>query len=99
MREGGTEVPVYLPSSARRYADRADRDRVRVGTFNVNGKLPSQDLSAWVRGQFGRPTSRFIPPIKDFSPLSLGDGKKDPIEERMGSCLLTGIFRAHTLNI
>ncbi|KAG6842849.1 hypothetical protein H0H93_003184, partial [Arthromyces matolae] len=25
--------------------------KIRIGTFNVNGKLPSQDLSQWVAGQ------------------------------------------------
>lgn len=99
MREGRAQVPAYLPLSARRRADRADRYRIRVGTFNVNGKLPSQDLSAWVRGQFERPSSTIIPPIQDFSPLSIGDGKRDPIEERMGSYLGTAIFRVHALNI
>lgn len=26
--------------------------RIRLGTFNVNGKMPTQDLSAWVQGSF-----------------------------------------------
>ncbi|PPR03410.1 hypothetical protein CVT24_012705 [Panaeolus cyanescens] len=26
------------------------RDEIRIGTFNVNGKMPSQDLSAWIQG-------------------------------------------------
>ncbi|KAI0329804.1 DNase I-like protein [Cubamyces sp. BRFM 1775] len=57
--------------------------RIRIGTFNVNGKMPSQDLSAWVRGQMERPGSTFIPPLKEISPLSIGEVQKDPLEERM----------------
>ncbi|KAI0943540.1 hypothetical protein AcW1_002679 [Taiwanofungus camphoratus] len=45
--------------------------RIRIGTFNVNGKLPSQDLSAWVRGRLDGP--ELIPPLKEISPLSLGE--------------------------
>lgn len=26
-------------------------DRIIVGTFNVNGKMPSQDLSTWVQSR------------------------------------------------
>ncbi|VDB96528.1 unnamed protein product [Peniophora sp. CBMAI 1063] len=56
--------------------------RIRVGTFNVNGKLPSQDLSAWVAGNEGPNNDakggddweKLIPPLKELSPLSLGDG-------------------------
>ena len=34
------------------------RRRVRTGTFNVNGKLPSQDLSVWVRDFMDRMTPK-----------------------------------------
>ncbi|KAK7021890.1 hypothetical protein VNI00_017179 [Paramarasmius palmivorus] len=64
------------------------RLNIRVGTFNVNGKMPSQDLAAWVRGdndtgQRGtyasdKPT---LPPMKDISPLSMGEVVKNPIEQ------------------
>ncbi|KAH8102042.1 DNase I-like protein [Cristinia sonorae] len=48
--------------------------RLRLGTFNVNGKLPSQDLSPWVRGRSdGHPV---IPPLQDISPLSMGEWLK-----------------------
>ncbi|KAH9903242.1 DNase I-like protein [Cubamyces lactineus] len=57
--------------------------RIRIGTFNVNGKMPSQDLSAWVRGQMERPGSAFIPPLKEISPLSIGEVQKDPLEQKM----------------
>jgi inositol polyphosphate 5-phosphatase INPP5B/F len=29
--------------------------RIRLGTFNVNGKLPSQDLSTWLGGRLPSP--------------------------------------------
>lgn len=51
--------------------------RIRVGTFNVNGKLPSQDLASWVGGH--PPLSdvdekgQFIPPLRRLSTLSLGE--------------------------
>ncbi|KDQ56675.1 hypothetical protein JAAARDRAFT_194649 [Jaapia argillacea MUCL 33604] len=51
--------------------------KIRIGTFNVNGKMPSQDLSPWVRGI--EPSRRSpadmnaLPPLKPISPLSLGD--------------------------
>ena len=63
-------------------------DSIRVGTFNVNGKMPSQDLAAWVRGEndpgqrgtyaSDKPT---LPPMKDISPLSMGEVVKNPIEQ------------------
>ncbi|KAK7680400.1 hypothetical protein QCA50_016640 [Cerrena zonata] len=45
--------------------------RIRIGTFNVNGKLPSQDLSPWLRGASTPP--HHLPPVKQVSPLSLGE--------------------------
>lgn len=48
--------------------------RVKVGTFNVNGKIPSQDLSRWIRPQNSKfPISGAIslPPIKNISPFTL----------------------------
>ncbi|EKM57325.1 uncharacterized protein PHACADRAFT_208418 [Phanerochaete carnosa HHB-10118-sp] len=44
--------------------------KLRIGTFNVNGKLPSQDLSAWVRGP-STGANKYIPPLKELSPFSL----------------------------
>ncbi|TCD64994.1 hypothetical protein EIP91_003361 [Steccherinum ochraceum] len=47
--------------------------KLRLGTFNVNGKMPSQDLSPWVRGRAAQnPT--VLPPLKNVSPLSIGVG-------------------------
>ncbi|EGO27036.1 hypothetical protein SERLADRAFT_491670 [Serpula lacrymans var. lacrymans S7.9] len=47
--------------------------RLRIGTFNVNGKNPSQDLSAWVRGGISRQKGgkSFIPPVAPVSPFEL----------------------------
>ncbi|KAJ7880385.1 hypothetical protein B0H14DRAFT_3768414 [Mycena olivaceomarginata] len=52
------------------------QQRVRIGTFNVNGNLPSQDLSPWVGGNGnGNTTDPFIPP-----PFSLGEVAKNPFD-------------------
>ncbi|KAI0366527.1 DNase I-like protein [Pilatotrama ljubarskyi] len=59
------------------------RLKIRIGTFNVNGKFPSQDLSAWVRGQPERPASTFIPPLKEISPLSMGEVSENSVEEKL----------------
>ncbi|THH21414.1 hypothetical protein EW146_g123 [Bondarzewia mesenterica] len=60
---------------------------IRVGTFNVNGKLPSQDLSAWVGGRFvlsgdskKGEWEKLIPPLKEVSPLSLGEVAREPLD-------------------
>ncbi|KAF8199468.1 Endonuclease/exonuclease/phosphatase [Pholiota molesta] len=49
--------------------------KLRVGTFNVNGKMPSQDLSAWVQGDG---SDARAPPVKNISPLSLGEVVRNP---------------------
>ncbi len=73
--------------------------RIRVGTFNVNGKFPSQDLSAWVRREEPRTAaaaSAFtgIPPLKEISPLSLGEHQKVPIEGTISKyCLACLLYR------
>ncbi|KAF9460415.1 Endonuclease/exonuclease/phosphatase [Collybia nuda] len=62
--------------SKAREMSRKGRSRisVRIGTFNVNGKLPSQDLSTWLSGPVKTPISPIsIPPLKKLSPLSLGE--------------------------
>ncbi|KAF8888850.1 Endonuclease/exonuclease/phosphatase [Infundibulicybe gibba] len=55
--------------------------RIRVGSFNVNGQLPSQDLSVWVRGSRPAAGNPIIPPLKQVSPLSLGEVASDPLEK------------------
>lgn len=46
--------------------------RIRLGTFNVNGKLPTQDLGAWVRGS-DHDADKLIPPLKKLSKITLGE--------------------------
>lgn len=46
--------------------------RIRLGTFNVNGKLPTQALGAWVRGS-DHDTDKLIPPLKKLSEITLGE--------------------------
>ncbi|KAL5487537.1 hypothetical protein ACEPAI_5645 [Sanghuangporus weigelae] len=46
--------------------------RIRLGTFNVNGKTPSQDLAPWIRPQHSKQAEKlFLPPLKTISPISL----------------------------
>ncbi|EPT03267.1 hypothetical protein FOMPIDRAFT_1028919 [Fomitopsis schrenkii] len=52
-------------------AERRSSLRVRVGTFNVNGKMPPQDLSPWLRDD--NLHEQFIPPLEELSPLSLSN--------------------------
>ena len=47
--------------------------RIRIGTFNVNGKLPSQDLSSWVQGGSSPVPTTDLPQIATVSPLSIGE--------------------------
>lgn len=64
-------------------------NRIRVGTFNVNGKSPTQDLSTWLGNE--PPSSHgnnneqkhFVPPLRELSPLSLSEkqaGKASPLD-------------------
>ncbi|KIP04826.1 hypothetical protein PHLGIDRAFT_129265 [Phlebiopsis gigantea 11061_1 CR5-6] len=55
--------------------------RLRIGTFNVNGKMPSQDLSSWVRGQAQDTTDNFIPPLKAISPFSISELTINPLDQ------------------
>ncbi|KAH7928356.1 DNase I-like protein [Leucogyrophana mollusca] len=52
--------------------------RIRIGSFNVNGKTPSQDLSPWLRGpptqiqpQTSAEAKEWIPPMKPVSPFDI----------------------------
>ncbi|KAF9255983.1 DNase I-like protein [Marasmius fiardii PR-910] len=60
--------------------------KVRIGTFNVNGKMPSQDLATWVNGRsvsskYSDRGGSTLPPVKEVSPLSIGDLDKNPLDE------------------
>jgi phosphatidylinositol-bisphosphatase len=72
----------WVRTKARQEANTGEKVqlRIRVGTFNVNGKMPSQDLASWVGGR-STPldldksvdeSGRFIPLLKRLSSLSLG---------------------------
>lgn len=58
--------------------------RVRIGTFNVNGKLPSQDLAMWVQGQISGASNpkgpQYIPPLPDVSPFKVEDPTSSPLD-------------------
>ncbi|KAJ3741434.1 DNase I-like protein [Lentinula detonsa] len=64
------------------------RLNIRLGTFNVNGKMPTQDLAAWVRGSTKNAPNvasiqhSLLPPVSEISPLSLGEVVKDPYDLR-----------------
>ncbi|KAK0454454.1 DNase I-like protein [Armillaria borealis] len=54
---------------------------IRLGTFNVNGKAPSQDLSSWIQGNDANVHDlKTIPPLKDISPLSMGEIARNPLD-------------------
>ncbi|KIJ64696.1 hypothetical protein HYDPIDRAFT_39912 [Hydnomerulius pinastri MD-312] len=54
--------------------------RIRIGSFNVNGKAPSQDLSPWLRNSAKESQAKagWISPLKPLSPF---DFPSDPLEE------------------
>ncbi|KAI0074264.1 DNase I-like protein [Panus rudis PR-1116 ss-1] len=56
------------------------RLKIRIGTFNVNGKLPSQDLSPWVRWDSSSGKEHLIPPLQEISPLTIGESGKQADE-------------------
>ncbi len=62
--------------------------RIRVGTFNVNGKLPTQDLSTWLGNE--PPSSRVNhPPLRELLPLSLSDKETGEASCLHGFCIMT----------
>jgi len=57
--------------------------RLRLGTFNVNGKMPSQDLSAWMQGSSNPKRSSMttlLPTPKTVSPFSLTEFIRNPLD-------------------
>ncbi len=53
---------------------------MRVGTFNVNGKPPLDDLAAWTRGPESFASK--LPPLENLSPLSIGLSERPPSDLR-----------------
>ncbi|KAF9552113.1 DNase I-like protein [Agrocybe pediades] len=81
----------WVRVNARRMATKGRRSlTLRVGTFNVNGKMPSQDLSVWIQGSAGgtaaaTTTKRdsmatLLPPVKTVSPFSLREFIPNPFD-------------------
>ncbi|KAF4576228.1 hypothetical protein EYR40_000468 [Pleurotus pulmonarius] len=56
---------------------------LRVGTFNVNGKPPLDDLAAWTRGPESFASK--LPPLENLSPLSIGLSERPPSDLRRAS--------------
>ncbi|KAF5365199.1 hypothetical protein D9758_005326 [Tetrapyrgos nigripes] len=63
-------------------------------TFNVNGKMPSQDLSSWVRGSVDDKGLSILPPLKKVSPFAIDDS--NPIESARSQAA-TSSSEANTL--
>ncbi|KAL0945822.1 hypothetical protein HGRIS_012107 [Hohenbuehelia grisea] len=55
--------------------------RIRIGTFNVNGKAPTEEIATWIRGTSSEGTadraSYPLPPVDRISPISLEDVARD----------------------
>ncbi|KAG1740451.1 DNase I-like protein [Suillus paluster] len=69
---------------------------IRTGTFNVNGKMPSQDLSPWLRPtKHESENSGWISPLKSISPLDI---PSDPIDEQVASSLGAVTLAGESLN-
>ncbi|KAI6014392.1 hypothetical protein PISMIDRAFT_672048 [Pisolithus microcarpus 441] len=73
--------------------------RLRLGSFNVNGKIPSQDLSPWLRGLAAKNSARqpWISPLEPHSPLELLCDS--PSEEEDKDDLLTKPATNNTLEM
>lgn len=56
-------------------------DRIRLGTFNVNGNLPTQDLGVWVGGS-DRDADKTLPLLEKFSEITLGESNDEECEYR-----------------
>ena len=55
--------------------------RIRLGTFNVNGNLPSQDLGVWIRGS-DHGADKLLPTLKKISEITLGESNSKEGEYR-----------------
>jgi len=63
--------------------------RIRLGTFNVNGNLPTQDLGAWVRGS-DNDVDKLIPSLKKLPDITLGESDKKQGEYRHRTLITVG---------
>ncbi|KAG1789123.1 DNase I-like protein [Suillus plorans] len=76
---------IYNKAIEEAFTGSSARLLIRTGTFNVNGKMPSQDLSPWLR-----PTKRnseisgWISPLKAIPPLDI---LPNPVDEQMTTSL------------
>ncbi|THV02214.1 DNase I-like protein [Dendrothele bispora CBS 962.96] len=80
----------WIRSRARNECRKARaRLHLRIGTFNVNGKMPSQDLSVWVRSTVNekKDFASVLPPLNEISPFSIGEN--NPIDEQVEDTLQT----------
>lgn len=67
---------------------------IRTGTFNVNGKMPSQDLSSWLRPiRHDSEKSGWISPLESISPLDILSNPTD--EQVTGSLGASSATSAH----
>jgi len=55
--------------------------KIRLGTFNVNGNLPTQDLGAWVGGS-DRDADKMLPLVKKLSEITLCESNNSQGEYR-----------------
>ncbi|KAK0226427.1 DNase I-like protein [Armillaria fumosa] len=72
----------WIRRTARNQVRRGRRKlSIRLGTFNVNGKEPSQDLSSWIQGNNTNAHDlKTIPPLKVVSPLLMGEVAQNPLD-------------------
>ncbi|KAF8241111.1 DNase I-like protein [Tricholoma matsutake] len=71
----------WIRSRTRKVVQRGRRRiSIRIGTFNVNGKLPSQDLASWIRGPSWASTTRLASTQSLASTLAMGNDENDEPE-------------------
>ncbi|KAG6806268.1 hypothetical protein H0H93_003249, partial [Arthromyces matolae] len=83
----------WIRSRARETSSRGQHKlKIRIGTFNVNGKLPSQDLSQWVAGQTSPDSSAPTltpPPEKNSTHEDRNEGGH--VKEASGASFTTSV--------
>ncbi|KAG5337216.1 hypothetical protein C0989_010267 [Termitomyces sp. Mn162] len=80
---------VWIPTQARETSLNSQyRLKIRIGTFNVNGKLPSQDLSSWILSQTSTTSSANVFSVslsKNISPTAASGLAKKSIDSKSSS--------------